>query len=750
MIRCDEQQKETVIGSRDHEIKGINSLIPEILANGISTTDIIATVYSKEGAVAQGMHVVFETTYGAIERNAVTNILGEARVTLTSQASQVDLNAVVKATVLDTSYQSLPKGNAEEYGIKLNVPGYEINSDDNESLNKQTSALQNTDEIMVKLLGVTLTASIQDSIMPADGLTETEVTVKLQETTSQRPVELAIIYLGAQYGSIQGSVSTGSEGSAHIYLTAGKPEHAGNDTLNIKYGNKITSELNLTYKKPSFEISTNTSQTLADGKSTIDVTATLLSHKNTPIIGAEVMFSTTDGIIPESGFTDQNGKATVSLISGKYENSEVIVQANYWSLKDSVQVAFINTIEDYPNSITLEASPNFIWVKETGNLEQTTISATVLGGTGLPVGNDFRVKFTIANSPGGGITIEPSGANENESDIVNTINGVAQAHIRSGIRSGTVQIKAELIDYHDIESTMTNLVIRSGPPYMWVNPNNANNVIPHATVAIEPGKANVAFANPIEEIKITAYFGDKYNNPVEDGTAIYFTTTGGIITTDALTNNKGQTAVTLQNVHPFPYLYTQDPNQLNARYIPNPNDDNIYLDYPAPGFNFNYWDFEGGEILNTIGNYIENDGIAVVLAYTWGQNQDNPPQPIKVWAPLKVIYSVGVHTFTASIDRDTLRIGETANIDIRLFDMNGNPVAAGSKLGATTNVGKIAPANLMPDPENYGWGTTYFGTQLVNNLDPLEDKAELAVITISLDSPNGSGSRVVSCYLRID
>ncbi|MDZ7342407.1 MAG: hypothetical protein ONB27_13705, partial [candidate division KSB1 bacterium] len=314
------------------------------------------------------------------------------------------------------------------------------------------------------------------------------------------------------------------------------------------------------------------------------------------------------------------------------------------------------------------------------------------------------------------------------------------ATIRAGTRSGTVQIQAELVDYPQVVAQTTNIVIRSGPPYMWINPANANDVIPHATLAIENGKHNVAFGNPIQEIKITGYFGDKYNNPVEEGTAVYFTTTGGFITSDALTNNKGQTSVILQNVNPFPMLVSQDPNQLTALNIPNPNVDTLKLNVSIP-------DFEGGLVFNSNGTFYENDGVAVLLAYTWGQDQNG--KPIKVWATAQVVYSVGVKVFDVRCDSTELKVGNSATIRIRLYDSNGNPVAAGSSLTVTTSAGELSESNLMPSADRYGYGQTSFQVSLKNNLDPTKDKETVATVKIKLDSPNGTSSRSVDIKLKI-
>ncbi|UCE06240.1 MAG: Ig-like domain-containing protein [bacterium] len=737
MMNCDESG-DNVIGSRNHDIETAYATEPEILANGISTARIIANVRNNNGSIAPNMKVHFETSCGTIEEYGISNYSGNAEVTLTSAASDTDLTAEITATVLDTTFSPLEKNSANPYIITLSVPDFKA---DPSKLNKLKKTVQQPDyraTIYIKFLGVKLNAELDETDLPADGISKAKVQVEIRETTSFRPIKNGEIHAYANYGSIVGDNATDENGRLEFYLVA--DDQAGDDTLNIEYADKFSMTFAIQYVDPTLTIVPRALQVPADGQSKIQIVAHLLSHRNTPIQQAEIKFSTTAGMIPESATTNSEGNAIVDLIASSVIDSSVVVTAKFHSLRDSAIVSFVASTQVIPNSILLNADPNFIWVKETGNIDQTVISATVLGINNQPLGNDIKVKFYIVNSPGGGESIEPSSGSAMESNIISTVNGAAQATIRSGIRSGAIQIKAELVDFPDIVSQTTNIVIRSGPPYMWIDPNDANNVIPHATLAVECGKHNVAFANPIQDIAITTYFGDKYNNPIEKGTAVYFTTTGGIITSDALTNERGQTSVVLQNIYPFPYLVSNDPNQFTSLHIPNPNNETLMLDVEIP-------DFEFGEVINSIGTTNENDGMAVILAYTWGQDQDG--NHIKVWMIARVIFSHGVARFTAVTDKTELGIGESATIDIRLYDIHGNPVAAGSSLTVATNVGELSNTNLLPSADQYGFGGTYFRTSLTNTLNPDEDEPTTAVVKIELNSPNGTGKKSIPINLKI-
>jgi len=85
---------------------------------------------------------------------------------------------------------------------------------------------------------------------------------------------------------------------------------------------------------------------------------------------------------------------------------------------------------------------------------------------------------------------------------------------------------------------------------------------------------------------------------------------------------------------------------------------------------------------------------------------------------------------------------------IRLYALNGNPVARGSTLTASATAGKLSSTDLMAKPEMYGFGETAFIVSLANDLDPDQDKSVTSEVTFRLESPNGTGTRTVRIFLR--
>jgi len=120
-----EENAEKVIGSRDHDIKSARAQEPELLANGVASTHIIATVYNKDGSAASNMKVFFETTAGTIEEYGISDISGSVSAKLISVASDTDIVATVTATVADTTFSPLQKTSREAYTVSLSVVGFE-------------------------------------------------------------------------------------------------------------------------------------------------------------------------------------------------------------------------------------------------------------------------------------------------------------------------------------------------------------------------------------------------------------------------------------------------------------------------------------------------------------------------------------------------------------------------------------------------------------------------------------------------
>lgn len=194
-------------------------------------------------------------------------------------------------------------------------------------------------------------------------------------------------------------------------------------------------------------------------------------------------------------------------------------------------------VAGYPASIVLiSTSAQNIGVKESGSVESALVTFEVQDSSGNPINIDHSVlvEFSLGEAPGGGEFINPEFVKTNA-------NGRVVVSISSGTKAGVVQFVAKInSNGKTILSKPVNIAIHGGHP-------DQN----HFSVATQylniPGWNTDGFEN-----SITAIVGDKYANPCKPLTAVYFTTTGGIVEGSALTNNSGEGSVKLISGNPRP------------------------------------------------------------------------------------------------------------------------------------------------------------------------------------------------------
>jgi hypothetical protein len=186
--------------------------------------------------------------------------------------------------------------------------------------------------------------------------------------------------------------------------------------------------------------------------------------------------------------------------------------------------------------ILYSVNPPAIGVRESGSPEVAEVTYQVQDSSGVPVDleHSVTVNFLLGSTPGGGVFVSPMSSETGA-------NGLATTSLFSGDSAGVVQIIAEVgIGGQTVRSKPVPVAIHGGLP------DSA-----HFSLAVK--KLNFAGYNIYGLTdQITAYVGDKYGNPVKPGTAVYFTTTGGIIEGSALTDDVGQASVNLISSAPKP------------------------------------------------------------------------------------------------------------------------------------------------------------------------------------------------------
>ena len=656
-----------------------------LIADGSSQSQITAIVKETTSKIAvPGAEVTFATDLGTIPFRAKTNAEGRADVSLTS---------------------SLKTGTAHvigRYGAGL------------------------ADTVAVAFLlsepaHLQLTAA--PAVLPADNSSKSVLRATVTDQSNNpvpdgTPVNFQIVRGSGtleNHKLTQGGVATSELIAGSHPDTAVVVAEVGSlrDTVQVVY---------VVGEAASVKLSADSTAIPADGVTSILIRASVLDAAGNPVRdGTTVHFETTLGNITPEAVT-KGGKAAAKFSSG--ETGVATVTASVGNASGEIT---IHLLPGKPAAILLSFDPKSLGVKDSGRNQTLKITADVRDAKNNSVQDGTLVRFSLYASPHGGETL-------NSYDPVPTVNGKAEVSLVSGTRSGPVRILAEVVDGNGqpvtppVRAISTEIMIFAGPPYI----ENVNDVsTSHLTVGTKP--LNILgwhFVNNTAEV--VAVVGDKYNNPVPAGTAVYFTTTGGVISTHTgYTDDEGIARVTIHTAKPYPtidrFYYTFfDPNQGHPNFwLPT-----SVIPGPIP-------DFEGGLVVNSKGDTGENDGIVRIMAVTEGV--DATGQKAAVWSVTNLVFSGLIAHFSVDVSDTALSPGQSAHIRIRIFDVNGNPIVPGSTIAASSDAGSLSWTSFVtPDP-----GQTVYDLYLTNNLDPTSPEARetSTQVTIKVTSENGNAVR---------
>ena len=755
------------------------TLAPEqisLLGDGESYTRIQSRWLTVEGKPLKGIPVSFETTRGTMIADAVTDSFGVAYATLTSSATAIDVVAQVTARAAneEISTQVLFKGVSFEMNAS---PGNVIA--DGRSTSAVTVILKESTS-KVGISGATITFGSDLGTIPNTGSSNSSGVTRVDLTSS---TQTGIATVTATYGltfrdtvrvvfgqslptylnvsadppvifadnqstsrikavvsdqsnnpvpdgtQVNFEISNGSgtiesnkvtvAGVATSTLTSStRPDTV---TIIIRVGQLIdsTTVRYIVGQVNSVSVTADSSSLPADGITTTRVNAYVYDSVGHAVIdGTRVTFATDIGNITPSAQTN-NGRAEAQFSSNT--TGIATIRAAVGPVSDEITVLLR---PGPPNSILMTYDPNTLGVKDSGRNQSLTVTASVVDSKNNPVIDGTYVAFSIFSSPGGGEFLSST-------NPIPTLNGKAQVSLNSGTRSGSVRILARVTDEFrapivpEVRAVSTEIIIFAGPPYVEdVNIRGTS----HLSVGVRP--LNVYGWHVVNNLAmVVALVGDKYNNPVPPGTAVYFTTTGGVISTHTgFTDEEGVATVTIHTGQPYPtiaryYSTFFDPNESHPDFNLATN----VIPGPIP-------DFEFSEVFNSMGNLVENDGIVRILAESEGV--DASGNSARVWSVTNLVFSGIIAVFEVVTSETELSPGAAAIIDFKIYDENGNPIVPGSEISVQVTAGKLSWASMTTsDP-----GITHYQVALINDLDPSDPNAREAStpVTIIVKSENGN------------
>ncbi len=286
-------------------------------------------------------------------------------------------------------------------------------------------------------------------------------------------------------------------------------------------------------------------------------------QSNLPLTGAEVtlmssiktdsMASATDGsfsfTIDLSGLTSISG--TLLVAKSGYRGTSIGFTVNAGQTftqdlfldRDTTTGVRDSSATGSAHSIAfIGMTTNEISVYGVGGVEATILTWEVRDSLGFPIDFDHRdtVNFSIIGAPvSGGAYVSPSSAITNSSGRVATT-------VNSGTVSGVLQFVATLTRNSD------GVVIMSTPVIITVNAGLPDQA--HFDIGPPVGRSNFAQAWDVFNLvdPITVQVGDTFSNPVRAGTAVYFSTSGGVIDASGFTDAGGHATVNLYSGNPLP------------------------------------------------------------------------------------------------------------------------------------------------------------------------------------------------------
>ena len=680
----------------------------EILADGKSTASIQAILKESKSKVAiPGAKITFSADRGLIPKYATTNLSGLAEVDLTSSTA----------------------------------PGIS-------SITAQFGQMKvDTSVIFLASEPTNLSVTINPPVIPSDGTTYSTITAYITDF-SNNPVHSGI---PVRFSKVSGpNVTfnnigvTDSDGTASTQLTAlgiGTAviaiDVAGlRDTVTIECIEGPVSQITIKSDKSAMK---------ADGIENATITATVMDANGYPLQSKTVSFTTDYGDITQTVSTNENGIAQAQFSSSVVGTSTITATV---TVNENLKISsslIIQLLAGTPATINLEFDPKEIGVKNTGQNQTVNIYATVKDNKNNIVDDGTLVKFSIIYSP--------PGVSFNTSEPIPTVAGVARISCSSGTVSGSARIRAEVLtkdgESTGISATSSELIIHAGPPYI----EDINS--PWTThLQIVARRLNIWAGQDTTALSILV--GDKYNNPVDPGTAIYITTSGGVVTTKSFTDVNGMVIDTIFAGNPFP--------SINRYYyydgVQDPNTGEVLRTPVCP-------DFEGGLVPNSYDNgplpgdpnyMIENNGIARIVAYAVGMDANG--NVAKAWDQIPIVFSTyfnngGYGVFddnSAEIfpenDNTLYFLGASRTILIRLWDENGNPIASNSKVSAEVVPNSIQAGLSWTELETgTGMGKVYYKLTISNAIDPENPKPGWAKVKISVDSRNGIESITTESFL---
>lgn len=317
-------------------------------------------------------------------------------------------------------------------------------------------------------------------------------------------------------------------------------------------------------------------------------------------------------------------------------------------------------------------------ITETGGLGNSTVTFVVLDSTGRAIDSNHAVdvEFLITGGPNGGEAITPEIVQSDD-------NGLVTTNIFAGTIAGNLKIQAKA------ERTDIGLTIISAPITLTIHGGFPD--LAHFSIAPEILNFEGFVINGNED-PIHVIVGDKYSNPVKEGTPVYFDTGGGVIVGSDITDSEGRATVNLISGNPRP---------------------------PS--------------------------GYFTVRAHTFNEMNE------KIARETTVLFSGPPSTVNIRVSPSTFDIpaDEGVRFEMILTDINGNPLPYNTRVSVTPSEGMSVSGNTnftIPNARFAGPGVTEFEFTAQDSDEESSVRQEVSIF-IEVETPGGyKASKTISGF----
>ncbi len=271
-----------------------------------------------------------------------------------------------------------------------------------------------------------------------------------------------------------------------------------------------------------------------------------LDDGSLPLDNEIISLTATSGTLSQASvLTNNTGRASVTIYAPDDLSSGSapgVLTAVAGEVSATLNYEFVATASsDGANSSSagsiefINAAPTFMSMKGTGGQgygETSQVTFKVVDITGAPI-EGATINFTVSTTVGG-LSLSPASASTNASGLVTTT-------VQAGTISTPVRVGASvtLSDGELIYVQSDLLTVTTGIP--------DQNSFSLSMDKFAPEGWNYDG----QEVVVTARLGDRFNNPVPDGTVVNFTTEGGSIESSCTTTDSSCTVTwTSQNPRP--------------------------------------------------------------------------------------------------------------------------------------------------------------------------------------------------------